>query len=260
MSDPCADPRVDPVAARFGAVAAEYDHGRPSYPAAVLDRLAAVTGLGPGVEVLDLAAGTGKLTRQLVDAGASVVAVEPSAGMRERLVATLPGVRVLDGTGEAIPLPDGAVDLVTVAQAFHWFRTADALDEIHRVLRPRGWLALVWNEAPTTAWSREVLDLRHRLTAYTGTYPGDGWDAVVDADARFGPRTTTMVEVTVATTVDELMSDSASRSYVISLDPAARARVLDAVAALLADHPDVAGHAELTYERPCSLHLCQRLA
>jgi ubiquinone/menaquinone biosynthesis C-methylase UbiE len=253
------DPRVDPVAARFGAVAADYDRGRPSYPAAVLDRLAAVAGLGPGTEVLDLAAGTGKLTRQLVEAGASVVAVEPSAGMRERLVAAVPGVRTLDGTGEAIPLPDGAVDLVTVAQAFHWFRTAEALDEIHRVLRPGGWLALTWNEAPTTAWARELWDLRHRLTGYTGTYPGDGWDAVVDADPRFGPRTTTVVDVAVAATAEELLSDSASRSYVIALDRAARAEVLDAVAALLAGHSDVDGRAGLTYARPCSLHLCQRL-
>lgn len=254
------DHRVDPVSARFGAVAADYDRGRPSYPGAVLDRLAAVAGLGPGTDVLDLAAGTGKLTRQLVAAGASVVAVEPSPGMRDQLVASVPGVRVLDGTGEAIPLPDRSVDLVTVAQAFHWFRTVEALDEIHRVLRPGGWLALTWNEAPTTAWARELWDLRHRLTGYTGTYPGDGWDAVVDADPRFVPRTTTVEEVSVSTTAEELTSDSASRSYVISLDPAARARVLDAVAVLLADHPDLAGRTDLTYERPCSLHLCQRLA
>ena len=253
------DPRVDPVAARFGGVAAEYDHGRPSYPAAVLDRLASVAGLGPDTDVLDLAAGTGKLTRQLVATGASVVAVEPSEGMRERLVASLPGVPALDGTGEAIPLPDGTVDLVTVGQAFHWFRTADALDEIHRVLRPGGWLALTWNEPPTTAWARELWDLRHRLTGYTASYPGADWSAVLDADPRFGPRTRTETEVEVATTAEEVVSDSASRSYVISLDPAARERVLDAVTALLADHPDVAGRTELTYERPCSLHLCQRL-
>jgi SAM-dependent methyltransferase len=253
------DPRVDPVAARFGAVAADYDRGRPSYPAAVLDRLSAVAGLGPGTDVLDLAAGTGKLTRQLVAAGASVVAVEPSEGMRERLVASMPGVRVLDGTAEDIPLADASVDLVTVAQAFHWFRTGAALDEIHRLLRPGGWLALMWNEEPTTPWARRLWDLRHELTGYTGDYPGHGWDAVVDADARFGPRTTTVVDVAVTTTAEQMTSDSASRSYVISLDPGARERVLDAVAELLAEHPDTAGRSELTYERPCSLHLCQRL-
>jgi SAM-dependent methyltransferase len=254
------DRRVDPVAARFGAVAADYDRGRPSYPAAVLDRLAAVAGLGPGADVLDLAAGTGKLTRQLVAAGASVVAVEPSAGMRERLAASLPEVPVLDGTAEAIPLADAAVDLVTVAQAFHWFRTADALDEIHRVLRPGGWVGLTWNETPTGGWARDLWNLRHDLTGYTGDYPGAGWDAVLDADDRFGPRSTTVVVTPMTTTAERMTSDSASRSYVTSLDPDVRRSVLDAVAALLATHPDTAGRTELTYDRPCSLHLCQRIA
>src|SRR5262245_57393509 len=128
MTDPHADRRVDPVAARFGAVAADYDRGRPAYPRAVIDRLAAVASVGPGTDVLDLAAGTGKLTRQLAGLGASVVAVEPSAGMRAQFAASVPGVRVLDGTAEAIPLTDGSVDVVTVAQAFHWFRSTDALD------------------------------------------------------------------------------------------------------------------------------------
>ncbi|HEX5947665.1 MAG TPA: hypothetical protein VFY82_15380, partial [Acidimicrobiales bacterium] len=113
---------------------------------------------------------------------------------------------------------------------------------------------------PTTGWARDLWDLRHRLTGYSASYPGNGWSAVLDADPRFGPRTRTETEVEVATTAEQVVSDSVSRSYVISLDPAARKRVLDAVAALLADHPDVAGHTELTYERPCSLHLCQRLA
>lgn len=253
------DPRVAPAAARFGAVAADYDRARPSYPADVLDQLFAVAGVGPGADVLDLAAGTGKLTRHLVATGASVVAVEPSAGMREQLAASLPGVQALDGTAEAIPLPDGAVDVVTVAQAFHWFRTAVALDEIHRVLRPGGWLALTWNEPPHAGWARELWDLRHRVTGFTGDYPGHGWDAVLDADARFGPRATTVVTTSVATTVDDVTRDSASRSYVITLDPDARRRVLDEVATFLATHPDVADRTDLTYDRPCSLYLSQRL-
>jgi SAM-dependent methyltransferase len=259
MTDPGADPRVDPTAARFGAVADDYDRGRPSYPQAVIDRLVAVAGVGHGTDVIDLAAGTGKLTRQLVATGASVVAVEPSAGMRARFATALPGVPLLDGTAEAVPLADGVADVVTVAQAFHWFRTAAALDEIRRVLRPGGWLALTWNEPPAMGWAREVWDLRHRLTGYTGDYPGHGWDAVLDADGRFGPRETTVISTVVTTTAEEILRDSASRSYVITLDADARRRVLDAVQALLAGHPDLAGTSALTYERPCSLHLSQRL-
>jgi SAM-dependent methyltransferase len=253
------DPRVAPAAARFGTVAADYDRGRPTYPAGVFGELVLVAGLRSGTDVLDLAAGTGKLTGQLVETGATVVAVEPSAGMRDRLEVAVPGVPVLDGTAEAIPLPDASVDVVTVAQAFHWFRTGAALDEIHRVLRPGGWLALTWNERPEAGWAGELWDLRHRLTNFSGHYPGRGWEEVLDADARFGPRATTVVMTTVTTTLDEVVRDNASRSYVIALDPDLRRRVTDEVATFLSRHPDVAGRAELTYRRPCSLHLCPRL-
>ena len=89
--------------------------------------------LGPGRTVVDLAAGTGKLTRELVRTGAEVIAVEPLAEMRAELP---PEATALEGTAEAIPLGDGSADAVTVAQAFHWFDAEPALAEIHRVLRP----------------------------------------------------------------------------------------------------------------------------
>jgi SAM-dependent methyltransferase len=125
---------------------ARYDAARPDYPAAALDWISAGLGLGAASRVLDLGAGTGIMTRQLAALVGSVVAVEPSDGMREVLAASLPGVEALAGTAEAIPLPDGCVDAVVVAQAFHWFDPGPALAEIHRVLRPGGGLALVWNE------------------------------------------------------------------------------------------------------------------
>ena len=102
-------------------------------------------GIGPGRDVLDLAAGTGKLTRQLVPLGARIVAVEPIDAMRAELERVVPGVEALAGTAEAIPLPDASVDAVTCAQAAHWFRADEAAREIRRVLRPDGGLALLWN-------------------------------------------------------------------------------------------------------------------
>lgn len=252
------DPRVAPAAARFGEVAPDYERGRPGYPAAVLDELVTRTGLGPGVTVLDLAAGTGKLTRQLVALGADVGAIEPSAGMRDQLEASVPGVPVFDGTAEAIPVADGSIDVVTVAQAFHWFSTRPALDELARVLRPGGWLALVWNEPPKAGWARELWDLRHRLTGFTGDYPGRGWEAVLDADDRFGYRLVTTVVTPVSTTVASELDDSASRSYVHTLGEAQLRAVLDELSDFLAEHPDVAGGDNLSYERPCTLHLCKR--
>jgi ubiquinone/menaquinone biosynthesis C-methylase UbiE len=249
---------VAPAAARFGDVAAGYERARPDYPLAIVDELVARSGLGPGVSVLDLAAGTGKLTRQLVTYGPDLVAVEPSAGMRRELVDAVPGVPALDGTAESIPVADGSMDIVTVAQAFHWFETRAALDEIARVLRPGGWLALLWNEPPPGGWAAELWALRQRLTHFTGDYPGRGWAVVLDADDRFGSRTTTTVTITVTTTVESELDESASRSYVHTLDADGQGRVLDALAAFLAGHADVAGRGTITYERPCSLHLCRR--
>jgi ubiquinone/menaquinone biosynthesis C-methylase UbiE len=127
----------------FDSVAEAYERSRPDYAA---DALAWIAARLPLRRVLDLAAGTGKLTRQLLAAGAEVVAVEPGEEMRAVFRRVLPDVELLPGTAEAIPLDDGSVDVVAVAQAFHWFRTEDALREMHRVLRPGGGYALLWNE------------------------------------------------------------------------------------------------------------------
>ena len=114
----------------FGQGADAYERARPSYPAEAVACIVGRAGLGPGRRVLDLAAGTGKLTRLLVPSGADVVAVEPVAAMRDQLRSALPDLEILDGTAEDIPLGDASVDAVTVAQAFHWFDPRVALAEI----------------------------------------------------------------------------------------------------------------------------------
>jgi SAM-dependent methyltransferase len=125
-------------ASAFARVAAEYERARPSWP----DEAVAALGLPRSAEVLDLAAGTGKLTRTLLGHFDRVVAVEPLAEMRALIPAE---AQVLAGTADAIPLQDDAVDAVFVGEAFHWFATVQALAEIARVLRPGGVLALLWN-------------------------------------------------------------------------------------------------------------------
>jgi SAM-dependent methyltransferase len=149
-------------ATRGFAAADVYERGRPDYPAAAIERIVATLGLGPGRTVLDLAAGTGKLTRLLTPSGANVVAVEPIREMRAELERRLRGVAVLGGTAERIPLRDAYVDAVTAGQAFHWFKADEALREIHRVLRPGGGVALVWNARdernPLQAALSEIID------------------------------------------------------------------------------------------------------
>lgn len=128
-------------AAAFGPTAAAYARSRPSYPEAAVDWL-----LSDGAtRVLDLGAGTGKLTVALVSRGLDVVAIDPSAPMLAELRRACPGAEALEGRAEALPLPDASVEAVVVAQAWHWFDPAAAAAEITRVLRPGGALGLVWN-------------------------------------------------------------------------------------------------------------------
>ena len=126
----------------FDLVATEYEQTRPSYPPALLDALP----LDADASVLDLGAGTGKLTRVLAERYREVTAVEPLANMRAMLERVVPGVTAVPGSAERIPLDDGSVDGVFAAQAFHWFDKPVALPEIARVLRPGGVFAIVWNQ------------------------------------------------------------------------------------------------------------------
>jgi SAM-dependent methyltransferase len=126
----------------FDSVADEYEQTRPTYPPALLD----VLPLDADAAVLDLGAGTGKLTRVLAERYRDVTAVEPLANMRAMLERVVPGVTALPGSAERIPLDDGSVDGVFAAQAFHWFDKPVALPEIARVLRRGGVFAIVWNE------------------------------------------------------------------------------------------------------------------
>jgi SAM-dependent methyltransferase len=140
-----------PDSRSFELVADLYERARPSYPQEAIDWLAGKVGLGNANKVLDLGAGTGKLTRALVGTGAHVIAVEPGDAMRAELEHALPDVEALRGAAEAIPLPDQSVDCVAVGQAFHWFRQDEAIPELHRVLRPGGALALLWNSRDSDA-------------------------------------------------------------------------------------------------------------
>src|SRR5688500_5668683 len=140
-------------AGSFGAAADVYDRSRPSYPVEAV-RWALPDGAR---RVLDLGAGTGKLTCVLLDLGLDVVAVEPSEQMRARIPAR---AEVLEGTAEAVPLPDGSVDAVLVGQAFHWFDVEASLAEMARVLRPSGTVGLLWNERDESVeWVRAVWEL-----------------------------------------------------------------------------------------------------
>jgi ubiquinone/menaquinone biosynthesis C-methylase UbiE len=164
-------------------VADLYERARPDYPREAVGWLTEELDLCEGRTVLDLGAGTGKLTRQLVETGARAIAVEPGDAMRAELVRAVPGVEALRGSAEDIPLRDDSIDAVTVGQAFHWFRHEEALPEIHRVMRPGGGIALIWNsrdqEAPL---QREINELLASLVSPDRAVAGDSSRALVESD------------------------------------------------------------------------------
>jgi ubiquinone/menaquinone biosynthesis C-methylase UbiE len=214
----------------FARVADEYERGRPGYPPAAIEFLAGRLRLGPGRTVLDLAAGTGKLTRPLVATGAEVVAVEPVAQMRAALPAA---ARALDGTAEAIPLAAGSVDAVTVAQAFHWFDGDAALAEIHRVLRPGGTLALVWNRRRMDdPLNKAVEDLVAPYRGHTPALRTGAWRVVFERTTLFGPLEMHTFPNEQSLDADGLVDRVASISFIARLGEAERAKVLRAARAL----------------------------
>ena len=227
-------------ATSFGAAAATYERGRPPYPPQALDWL-----LPPGARrVLDLGAGTGKLTRQLVARGLDVLAVEPLEGMREQLSRVLPGTPVLDGSAEQIPLPDGAVDAVLAAQAWHWVTPERAAPEVARVLRPGGTLGLVWNERDDREpW---VAELNRIVEEQGNKLAADGMRAGNDhhqprVGPPLGPLELHQVPWVHDTSADELLDMVASRSYVILLPRQQREALLASVRRLAETHTALAG-------------------
>ncbi len=237
-------PQYTDHANSFGAVATEYDEARPSYPEQLFDELERLAGRTlEGADVLDVGAGTGIATRLLAARGARVTAVEPSPGMAARLHAVSPELRLVKGVGDELPFHDATADLVTYAQAFHWTDPARSIPEAIRVLRPGGALATWWNvKDHAVGWVGAMgARLAEQLPSHHGRDTVDGLNGLVDGLLEsYGLRTETVVlRWERRITVDHLITDLISRSYLAVLAPERRAPVLAAErAALLAEFPD----------------------
>jgi SAM-dependent methyltransferase len=226
---------VHPLAARFVEVAGPYERGRPEYTPAVTGAIATELSIPPGARVLDLAAGTGKLTRALLDMGLDVIAVEPQAELREVLAESVGKERVHDGLAEAIPLADGSVVAVTVAEGFHWFDQVLALSELRRVLRPRGGLAVL-STAPdwgAASWAHEVGTLLAELRPRHPQFDGPRWhDAVLQAGGWTGPRELRLTTLQPASP-ERILDYLASISWIAALAEDQRAETLAKIGAIL---------------------------
>jgi ubiquinone/menaquinone biosynthesis C-methylase UbiE len=215
----------------FGEVADAYERSRPGYPPQAVSWL-----VGPTpCRVLDLAAGTGKLTRALVAAGHHVLAVDPSAPMLDVLRRILPAVDARKGSAEALPVADAGVDVVVVAQAFHWFDQDQALSEIARVLRPGGWLGLVWNlRDETVPWVAEL----SRVIGSKDAFPEDVVGGRFTASTRVGMVEAARFSHTQRVDREQLLALVRSRSYVAERPVEQREEILGQVGRLFTRHAD----------------------
>ncbi len=235
------EPRHDKLAhARsFGGIADAYEAARPGYPPVAVSWL-----VHPDeVRVVDVGAGTGKLSRALLATGHEVVAVDPSAEMLTVLRTQTPDIGTLVGTGEQLPIPDGSVDAVSYAQAWHWVDPPAASAEAARVLRPGGTLALVWNfRDERVEWVRELgVAMRAETSQYT-----PGADEFPHVGEPFGAPERAQFEWRQTVARDDILRLAASRSYVAVMDADGRDQALAAVRELLDTHPQTAGEETLS--------------
>jgi SAM-dependent methyltransferase len=210
---------LHPLANQFASVADAYERGRPDYAPAVVGALSAELGLTPAARVLDLAAGTGKLTRALLAAGLDVVAVEPQTEMRERLAAIVGARRVRDGVAEDIPLEAASVHAVTVADGFHWFERAKALPEIRRVLRPKGGLAVLTTvpDWSGTSWGHELGSMIVEARPEHPYFDGPPWQETVRAAGGWTEPREIRVTTSQPANPDRILNYVASMSWVAAL-------------------------------------------
>jgi SAM-dependent methyltransferase len=226
----------------FALVADAYERGRPGYPEEAVRWLVGDTPL----DVVDLGAGTGKLTRVLVSLGHRVTAIEPLPEMLELLPAAAPGAFAILGSAEVIPLPDASADVVTAAQAFHWFDLPVALPEIARVLRPNGRLALIWNKRDNhEPWVAKLSE-----TIGSETLDRGDVEEPIEASVLFGTVEKATFEWAQRLDRETLRDLVLSRSYCAIKPSGERERVLAEVERLFDEHAR-GGQLELPYVTEC---------
>jgi SAM-dependent methyltransferase len=244
----------------YTAKAEAYIRGRPEYPAEVQDWLRDDLALKAGKTVLDLGAGTGKFLPHLSATGALVIAVEPVPAMRAQLIERNPGIEAKPGTAEQIPLPDGAVDAIVCAQAFHWFANSAVLAEIHRVLKLGGALGLIWNvRDESVAWVAALTRIMAPYEAGTPRYHTKEWRRLFPAEG-FGPLRERHFPYAHTGPAEQVILDRIlSVSFIAALPPAGQNGVAAQIQALIAATPELAGNGEVTFPYDTAAFSCTKL-
>lgn len=241
----------------YGRAAELYERTRPDYPSEAVDRLTQELEITRDGTVLDLGAGTGKLTRMLVPTGARLVAAEPVASMRERFAAVLPEVRVVGATAEDLPFADQSFDGVVCAQAFHWFDGPRALEQVHRVLKPKGRFGLLWNiRNESVDWVARLTEI---IEPYESSAPREKtgqWRQAFSATDRFGRLNQLAFPHEQRLDADGLVERFAAVSFLAVLPDREHGEVLGRIRELALTHPDLAGSEEFSLPYVTELYWC----
>jgi ubiquinone/menaquinone biosynthesis C-methylase UbiE len=244
----------------FQRAAESYERGRPDYPAAAVSHLVHELKIAAGSAVVELGPGTGKFTRALVSTGAVITAVEPVEAMRQKLTELLPSVRVVEGTAEAIPLPDESVEAVVAAQAFHWFRGEEALAEIHRVLKPGRGLGMIWNvRDESVAWIRGLTEIMETYEGSTPRYKSFEWRAAFKSSRLFSPLVEAEFPNTQTLPLDAVEDRVTSISFIAALPDSEREAVRQKVRDLIRHEVAARGLTEIEFPYQTHVYTCRRL-
>jgi len=239
----------------FQRAAGRYERGRPEAPPEAIDALAQTLGISHQSTVLELGAGTGKLSRLLAPRAGRYVAIEPVSAMRDQFRRTLPSVPLLTGIAEMLPLHSSKIDAVVAAQAFHWFDIPRAMHEMHRVLRPGGAVGLLWNVRDESVdWIHQETLIMDRYDNRGPRYHRGAWRETWDKTPGFEPLAKQSFSFVQHLDRDTALDRFTSISFIASLEGTRYAEAEAALKGLLDTHPQTAGHTEIELPYQCEIY------
>lgn len=237
-----------------------YERGRPEYPQEAIEFLVNNLQINKSSMVVDLGAGTGKFTKLIIPYSDNVIAIEPVEGMRNKFSSLYPEIKMLNGSAEKIPLEDKSADVVFVAQAFHWFNGPKALQEIYRVLKPKGRLGLIWNARDESkTWVAEMTRIIDPHEGGAPRYKSMNWKQAFDSTTLFSKLKFQHFNYIQVGDVETIVDRVGSISFISALPTDDKSRVLNQVRAMVTTHPETKNLLEIKLPYRTDVYWCERV-